>query len=610
MAGLSVVTSVMAKDWAIPSPKVVGNETAVIALTNALLKASNNDTVTLSNGVYKLKGVIMRADAEKGDSHLHVSKIITLRGDPAEDRENIVLEGGGQEDNARIIYLEQRTAVFENLNFTNGYCSVSDGGVSYYNGGGIGDCGHFTNCVFRGNAGKAGGTVRGAKMSDCLVENNWSVSGYGGGAYRVEAHRTKFINNKTANGGCVNQSTIYDCEFIGNTSTKGAAVSNTGGPFYNCSIISNVANSGSGALASCSLVSNCTFLANHAKSGSPGAVGLSSNGCVYASRFYNNYSDGYAAGAIQGHEKGPGRVYDCIISNNVSDSFAGAGLYIAVWSNCTFVANSVRTDGTDGRYAGVVRGTLYNCTFRGHYNTTMAGRVGDATIPVTKKNNFPCYASAVNANLIDCDISGAVIGGSLVRCVLHDSDDLNQIVSGGTALTNCVIRNNCRKTSAGVYTGCNLFSGHNSADPQLVNCTVVGNVAQIFYGNPKTVALNTIFYGNLYDDGTTKSDISCDNTNLPYLTNCLFQAMDKKPTPNRSACVQLEANETPKFNEGQNPAYPYYMPRHSSRAVGAGSGAVAWTTDLGGYSRHEDGSVDIGAYQCWIPAPGLLLLFR
>ena len=160
--GAASLSPLRADPIVIPSP-TEDNAAAVIALTNALATAAAGTTITLSKGVYDLSGVV--SDPDDGGSHLLIDKFLILRGDPACDREEVVLRGGGS---TRICRLKQtktgpgNSPVFENMTFTNG-CSTSWGGAIGHEVGGIGDCAYVTNCVFRGCVtGNGAGAVRGA----------------------------------------------------------------------------------------------------------------------------------------------------------------------------------------------------------------------------------------------------------------------------------------------------------------------------------------------------------------------------------------------------------------------------------------------------------------
>jgi hypothetical protein len=100
------------------------------------------------------------------------------------------------------------------------------------------------------------------------------------------------------------------------------------------------------------------------------------------------------------------------------------------------------------------------------------------------------------------------------------------------------------------------------------------------------------------------------------MVNCLYQY--KKTTDTGSSIsvdenpVVLAAGKTPKFNAGRNSKFPYYMPEANSLAANAGAslGYTEADIDLGGYSRLRDGKVDIGAYSCYMPSPGFIIMVR
>ena len=334
----------------IPSP-TEDNAAAVIALTNALATAAAGTTITLSKGVYDLSGVV--SDPDDGGSHLLIDKFLILRGDPDYNREEIVLRGGGS---IRICRLKQenrgpgKSPVFENMTFTNG-CSTSWGGAIGYRDGNVGDCAYVTNCVFRGCvAGNGAGAVRGATLSNCLLENNICTNGNGGAAARVLAYDCVCSNNvnSAGNGGALHQAEAYDSLFVSNrcdTAKDGGAISSCF-LIHGCTFIGNYSKRYGAAASGDSnngvTVSDCTFVGNNATQGGVLYFSGANEVNVLDSRFYNNWASGVYAGAITGN--GNTHVYDCIFTNNASASGVGVGNGVTIWSNCTFIANSFRNN--------------------------------------------------------------------------------------------------------------------------------------------------------------------------------------------------------------------------------------------------------------------------
>jgi hypothetical protein len=60
------------------------------------------------------------------------------------------------------------------------------------------------------------------------------------------------------------------------------------------------------------------------------------------------------------------------------------------------------------------------------------------------------------------------------------------------------------------------------------------------------------------------------------------------------------------------PDVPYYAIRYASGARNRGVNA-AWmadATDMAGNARINDGTVDIGCYECYLPCEGTMVIFR
>ena len=506
-------------------------------------------------------------------------------------------------------------------------------------------------CVFVGNyAAGNGGALNLSDAYCCAFTNNTASSQGGAMSGTSSAYDSIFSGNTAATGGacangfvlatnCVffaNKSTgntaavaltdvgsVYDCTFRSNrTEYASADTSGTvsgGKGVYNCTFAENYVKmqSGKSAAAGCSgvvLVSNCVFEANHSEGGSGvGGVSLVANGCVIDCKFYNNWDAGPGVGAVNtsGPENGV-RVFNCTFTNNASWTGYGVGKNVSLWSNCTFVANSLRTLNNTGACAGILGGRAMHCTFLDHFSTANTYRK-DPRLPCVRNNigaddynkNICCHASARGCYLYDCSINGSIVECPADRCDIWGLTKSYGLVGGNCALTNCLIRNNSMGEQAF------LSWGTSGKGPALVNCTVVSNVVRMFNAT-NCVAINTIFYGNLDYNGITKMDVECNSTGGLVLTNCLYQYRNATHVPSCIDCIQLAATETPKFNENYDPAYPYYMPRNVSPAVNKGL-AFAWpegAVDLGGYPRLNGGCIDIGCYEAWIPRKGLIMVVR
>lgn len=606
----ATVSAASAKEWTIPSP-ADGNAAAVAALTNALANCAEKDVVTLAKGVYDLSGVVSHEDEASGPSHLSVGwKTITLRGDPAASREEVVLKGDG----ARILRFGKAASWVANLTLTNGCAQAGQGGAVFVSqSAAMGGFCHLTNCVFRGNTsnGTGGaGVVAGATLYGCLAEANVATKGNAGALKYGRAVDTVFRNNRALEGGACNQVVLAGCTLEGNAATLGRG----GAVGYSCTATNcvfrcNVAAGQGGALERGNNLVDCVFADNEA--GANGGALYDQKGTVVNCRFESNWvREGGSQGAICGNADAAVVVRDCLFTNNAAGWSGGVGSGVAVWSNCVFVGNAMRSDG--GSAAGTVGGTYYGCTFRGQWSTSGAHRVAP-TNDIPQLNDWKGMTAVMRGTLFDCTIEGCVRTSALTRCTLVGTTNAPLVAAAGCALTNCLVAGNRLARDRSTAPLGIFYAASGETPPALVNCTVVDNRGTLFRAEGGA-AVNTLFFGNAAADGTA-ADLSGGGTaEAPLaLDHCLYQTCAAaEGTVAFSGCVQLTPGESPKFNAGRLADYPWYMPRAASKAVDAGA-ALAWDADArdrGGFPRVAGAAVDIGCYESCLPLVGFQLFVR
>ena len=103
-----------------------------------------------------------------------------------------------------------------------------------------------------------------------------------------------------------------------------------------------------------------------------------------------------------------------------------------------------------------------------------------------------------------------------------------------------------------------------------------------------------IFTNTYYGAFATGGDSDVSASQFETITNA----------PNTLArCVD------PKFAKDKYPDTPYWSLMYNSPLVGAGDPLdfAADDIDLAGRLRVRDGKIDVGCYQCWLWAPGLII---
>ena len=396
-----------------------------------------------------------------------------------------------------------------------------------------------------------------------------------------------FRGNQANDGGCGRGGTLTDCLFEGNQSTTGygAAV------YYQAKLV------------------RCTFRGNTSKTYATLYNGCTAYDCTFDS---NTNLNGKAIDMYGGRACGctftgtPYGGYSCQDMSVVSNcTFAGftvmpSSRFVSMAPEGTPILDSrFRDNPTDG--TRIYTHPLIGCT--------VESSARDCTMSNCTLRTLTDPALFERLNLVDCTVESPMTDGVLTRCTVRNIHDTRAIFAESAVLTNCLIVNNGNAKSCTMfYTDKTTKGGH------LVNCTVVSNSAQIFRGTVDSSAINTVFFGNTYDDGKTGCDISCDNYNFPSLTNCVFQTVGTKPVreSNRVNCLQLGSNDTPRFNMGRYPDYPAFMPRRSSKLVDRGSEEVVWpadATDMSGRGRINRLRVDVGAFENWY-SEGLSVIVR
>ena len=412
-------------------------------------------------------------------------------------------------------------------------------------------------------------------------------------------------------------SVLTNCTFEGNVSSGSGGAVGRWNRVVGCSFTGNVATNAGGAAVSCTLVERCGFTNNMALcvgAGSQGGGALS-NVTARSCIFYGNSSAKYAGAMYAGNAS------NCVFEANSSTNQGGACYWTAA-TDCSFAGNRAPTQ----RGGAMSRGTATRCTFTDNYCGRDAR--GAACAFVTAK---------------DCTFSGAgdVSCGSFTRCTFDgvvSAPSPNQqkwvfdcVRNGGGAI--CVT--NCLVTHCAVDHIINS-EGHNG---EFVNCTFADNVITNYrimvqcakgtdyqkkdngayrYFPSTNIIVNCLFSGNKYANGTD-ADLMLwkytDETDFGrcslQLVNCLYTAGIGN---SEHADVLDVVQGNPHFVAGDAkfPDVPHYAIRYASAARNAGANAawMASATDMAGNARINDGTVDIGCYECYLPCEGTMVIFR
>ncbi len=249
-------------------------EEAVASLSNALARATNGDTILVSNGLYVVNAEIV------------VNKTVSLIG--LGGAENTILAGGFPASTNRILNISAAGAIVDGFTISNGYLNTSAAGaglsmsaglvrncrivrnrcnyastnVGQGSGGGVHMSGGvISNCVIEGNAttNRAGGVyMTGGTIVESQIENNvalYTGRGQGGGIYlngaaaRVERCRIGG-NQATLNGGGIYLAAggVFSSLIVSNTTAHGGGIFQAAGVIVSSTIADNVATNNGGGL--------------------------------------------------------------------------------------------------------------------------------------------------------------------------------------------------------------------------------------------------------------------------------------------------------------------------------------------------------------------------
>ena len=616
-------------------------------LTNALnsaSRASGEAIVTIAEGVYDLSEMAkMHSAAMLSVSNGALGRKVTIQGDPAKTRDQIVLDAGRKGRVMRVYAYGNTTAVvtLRNLTIKNGYASGECGGVVTENYGRF----NFENCVFEGNHATVRSSAAGGSgdryFTNCLFKRNICGGDYGGGGV---------INDPKG---------VVGCTFVENGAygdqIKGAVV-NASCQITNCVFDSNCNTGRWGCasavyLAGSGRVVDCTFTNNYfgTSTSEAGAVEIVGEGSVIGSRFFRNRAGG-AGAAIRYNASvtNPGTISGCtFVSNSISGSANGGAiaLFPGLITNCTFIGNSAyyggavykctnivdciflgncshANDGVQNGGAGYIS-VFRDCVITNNVGTYMCGafskcsayrcKIGDNKVVNSQSEHT---VEANDSYFEDCELFGLRYFGTgwlncgFNRCVVRDNvftGGYGYMIGGTLSVTNTLfLRNEMYR----------MFN--NSAadyDNTIVSCTFVSNKYDILVhpasGTATMRVFNNLFVGTKTRTWTSNDDLGQVFAGSVFSNNYISTSQPYIGGSNINA--RASGAPKPRLMMDRDPLHPY-APDRKSVLLGAGlvEDWMADALDLAGNERLSDGKVAIGAYETTDrgPFPGFSIIFR
>ena len=471
-----------------------------------------------------------------------------------------------------------------------------------------------SNCVIVCNSANShGGGVRNGIVRDSLVCGNEAPSN-GGGCHEATVYGSVLCGNTAANGGGFCGGTLCDSSVVSNRVT-GAGGGGYTGTSTNCLVACNFSSGTSGGL----------YSGTHTGAVVSNNLGRCNGGGAYGATFYDSWigfnicsnwstasDDRTYGGGLNG-----GSASNCVVVGNAIPNCPntyrqGAGGYNTAFTDCLIANNFVY----GGAGAAINSGSAVRCVISNNVGSTGADCVRQLKAPYLVDCDVYEGTLDVQGPMVNCRVmnytNGNVlaVGDNVVACGHYKGSDY--LTANRLFATNCLFANNRVNT---------LFRPA-KAPFELVNCTVAGNHASATFFDEKDTspaqAVNTLFCGNFQLNSDQPRDFWYSTDSEKYtnqaivVTNCLISTY--RTTTPLSDEYGTVTNNNARFDT-TNPEHPYSL-RHASPARGRGL-AMDWMTDATDVRRSaefprlsENGKVDIGCYQCWLPPVGALLLVR
>lgn len=424
-----------------------------------------------------------------------------------------------------------------------------------------------------------GGSGRASTFLHLTFENGAASSGKNGGG---------LVATWTANG------IVSNCVFRNCTASKGggtAYFSPADCLFTNCT----ATTSGGGVW---------TDQANDSKTA---AVG-----CVFADCSATNNGGAIAVNADC-------KILNCTFRNNkttgaswqpeFSTGFGGAVYGVCSIENCSFEGNSAlqsRGGAIAGKNANN-RAKAVNCSFKD--NTIGKWIHGDTTFFVDLES---CRFTG----------NGGVAVGAVSRCTFLNVTNVHEKGIASAYYSSNPTYGGSMYVTNSLFARCkaDYVIDSEGGTVDCVNVTIADNEVKksVFGGKAYNGAgslsiRNCLISGNVGKDGTA-SDLTAvlDETSSAAFSHCLWT--EGRALPESGMAVSDLIQGKPRFVAGSDryPGVPYYQLRNPSPAINKGVNAewMATSLDLDGNPRINEGTVDIGCYECVLKPFGFGVIIR
>lgn len=438
------------------------------------------------------------------------------------------------------------------------------------------------------------------EIYNCVIKRNTALDGAGGGAVFSSSTASPVFDNCTfSQNNTSSPSLPGNCYgggiFIGSSSPEITTLTN-------CTFTSNTADAEGGgvyiATGGNASISTCIFTSNSALKGGGLGIFTSTSISVTDCQFTSN-SATQTGGGIYDSITSP-EITNCVFTGNSANRGGGIGNYSSSpdITNCSFTGNTSIQSGGAMMYMYFGVATIAECIFTNNSASGSGGAIScDLSALTVSSSSFlsntaasgsggAIKVSSTGSGLIsNCIISGnaASAGGGGIHIAYSDVSLANCVITGNKAnngggiykegdhglgkISNCTITaNNASNAGGGI-----CFNMSGSLGP-VNNSIIWGNVASL--GNSIYPYLGTGIINHCNIDGGYSLGTGCINSNPMFVS----------PQPASSAPITSGDYHvlrcSPVLDAGDNSRIP--------------SGI---TTDVEGYNRIINTTVDMGAYE-------------